>query len=105
MLWTYRFEDKNEHANHFIEKAFESKKWDKWLISEVARSGLSERESVADKKEYLARIAGHYVFNDPEIAVNKSLIPGLQGKCVESISDLLREQLFTLGWGKEVGLL
>jgi tagatose-1,6-bisphosphate aldolase non-catalytic subunit AgaZ/GatZ len=48
--------DLNHHAERFLEVAYESNKWDKWMLEDTRAT---------DRDRSL--IAGHYVFSEPEV--------------------------------------
>ena len=80
----------------FVNIAFGSNKWKKWMIDEN-KSFNSESE----RKGYMAAIAGHYVFNHPEVIKIKYKLQGkydLDSILKNAVKDKIKEYLVALGW-------
>ena len=80
----------------FTNVAFESNKWKKWMIDENKSFG-NENE----RKGYMSAIAGHYVFNHPEVIEIKRKLQekyDLDSALKNAVKDKIKEYLVALGW-------
>ncbi|WP_338849076.1 class II D-tagatose-bisphosphate aldolase, non-catalytic subunit [Massilia sp. W12] len=71
-----------KHADRFIEIAYQSRKWDKWML----------KDSKADERER-AIIAGHYVFATPECQELKARAESELAQKGIKLNDYLKQQV------------
>jgi len=54
--------------NLLIEKTFKSSPWRKWLTHDLKELPAAEVEGNGSLRQLIARVCGHYVYDDPQVA-------------------------------------
>ena len=68
----------DKQASHFREllreKAFKNSPWKKWMTDDIKQKPLAEIESDNALRLLIARVCGHYVYNDTQISQSRRLL-------------------------------